>query len=149
MTDYHIFEHPYIRKKGASLVITLPINSEGVYIYISRPTDASMLNIQHYKLRHKGKWGNPGKGVALSTRNRRCSFCKESHWVALNYGRSTYFLYMFECLEKRLYENYTTMQCAVLNRSKKQHPTKQHVDLTSGGRQINTFINSAQTLHVV
>ena len=28
--------------------------------------DSSLLNTQHYKLRIKGKWSNPGKGVALS-----------------------------------------------------------------------------------
>ena len=29
--------------------------------------DASLLNTQHYKVRIKGKWSNPGKGVASST----------------------------------------------------------------------------------
>ena len=28
--------------------------------------DASLLNIQHYKVRIKGKWSTPGKGVLLS-----------------------------------------------------------------------------------
>ena len=34
--------------------------------------DASLLNTQHYKIRIKGKWSNPGKGVA----SYRCS----SYW---------------------------------------------------------------------
>ena len=28
--------------------------------------DASLLNIQHYKIQIKGKWSNPGKGVTPS-----------------------------------------------------------------------------------
>ena len=29
-------------------------------------SDAALLNTQHYKIMNKGKWNNPGKGVAPS-----------------------------------------------------------------------------------
>ena len=36
--------------------------------------DSSLLNTQHYKVGIKGKWSNPGKGIALSPIPRCCSY---------------------------------------------------------------------------
>ena len=52
--------------------------------------NASLCNTQHYKARIKGKWSNPGKGVAPSSSPRYSTYCKGSLQVALDYGRPTY-----------------------------------------------------------
>ena len=49
--------------------------------------DATLLNTQHYKLRIKVKWSNPGKGVAPSPTSRCRSYRKGSLRVTLDYGR--------------------------------------------------------------
>ena len=52
--------------------------------------NVSLLNTQNYKVRIKGKWSNPDKGVAPSTPG--CSsYWKGSLRVALDYDRPTYF----------------------------------------------------------
>ena len=38
--------------------------------------DASLLNSQYYKVRIKGKWAIPGKGIASSLTQRSSSYCK-------------------------------------------------------------------------
>ena len=38
--------------------------------------DASLLNTWHYKVRIKGKWTNPGKGVVSSPTPRRVAIEK-------------------------------------------------------------------------
>ena len=52
--------------------------------------DASLLNTQHYKVRFKGKWRDPGKDVAPSPTLLCSGYCKESLWVALDNDRLTY-----------------------------------------------------------
>ena len=46
--------------------------------------DTSLLNTQHYKVGSWVKWGNPGKGVALSPTPRCSSYWKGSLLVALD-----------------------------------------------------------------
>ena len=57
--------------------------------------DAFLLNIQHHKVNIKGKWSNPGKGVAPSPTLRCSSYRIESLLVALDYGRQLY-LYIYK-----------------------------------------------------
>ena len=47
---------------------------------------------QHYKVWIKGKWSNPGKGVAPFPTPRCSSYGKGSLQVALNDNRPTYFV---------------------------------------------------------
>ena len=54
--------------------------------------DASLLNTQHYKLRIKGKWSNPGESVAPFPTPKCSSNLKKSLWVALDFDRLTFFL---------------------------------------------------------
>ena len=49
--------------------------------------DTALLNTQHCKVRIKGKWSNPGNGVALCS-----SYLKGNFRVTLDYGRQLYFL---------------------------------------------------------
>ena len=49
--------------------------------------DVSLLITQHYKVRSRVKWGNPGKGVAPSNTPCCCSNRKGSLRVTLDYGR--------------------------------------------------------------
>ena len=53
--------------------------------------DASLLNIQHYKVRSRVKWRSPGKGVAPSPTPWSSSYRKGSLRVTLDYGRRLYF----------------------------------------------------------
>ena len=46
--------------------------------------DVTLLNTQHYKVRIKVKWRNPGKGVAPSPKPWCSSYRKGSLWVTLN-----------------------------------------------------------------
>ena len=57
--------------------------------------DASLLNTQHYKVRWRVKWSNPGKGVAPSPTSWCSSYWKGSLWVTLDYGRQLYFFFHF------------------------------------------------------
>ena len=52
--------------------------------------DASLLNIQYFRVRIKGKRSNPGKGGTPSITSRCSSYWKGSLRVALDYGRPTY-----------------------------------------------------------
>ena len=52
--------------------------------------DASLLNIQHYKVWIKGKWSNPRKEVGPFPTPWYGSYWKGTLWVALNYGWPTY-----------------------------------------------------------
>ena len=54
--------------------------------------DASLLYSQHYKVRIKGKWNNPGKGVAPFPIPWCTSYCKVDLWATLDYGRPTYII---------------------------------------------------------
>ena len=56
--------------------------------------DASLLNTQHFKVWIKGKWSNPGKGVAPSPTPWCSSYQKGSLRVTLDYGRQLYLLYI-------------------------------------------------------
>ena len=56
--------------------------------------DAPLLNTQHYKVRIKGKVGNPGKGVAPSPTPWCSSYWKGSLRVTLNDGRQLYFTHL-------------------------------------------------------
>ena len=51
--------------------------------------DAFLLNTQHYKVRIKNKWRNPGKGIAPSPTRRYCSYWKGSLQVTLDNGWPT------------------------------------------------------------
>ena len=53
---------------------------------------ATLLNIQHYKIRIKGKWRNPGKRVAPSPTPQCSSYRKGSPRVAGDHGRPTHIL---------------------------------------------------------
>ena len=53
---------------------------------------ASLLNTNHYKVQIKGKWNNPGKGVASFQTPRCSSYWKENLRVSLNYGQPIYLL---------------------------------------------------------
>ena len=64
---------------------------------------ASLLNNQHYKVRIKGKWNNPGKGLAPSPTPRWSGYWKESLQVAHNYGRPPIILIFFIGLIKHKY----------------------------------------------
>ena len=55
--------------------------------------DASLLNTQHYKIRIKGKWSNPGKGEAPSPTPWCSRYRKGSLRVTLNYGCQLNFTY--------------------------------------------------------
>ena len=46
--------------------------------------DASLLNTQHYKVRIKGKWSDPGKGVVPSPTCQYYSYWKGSRWVTFH-----------------------------------------------------------------
>ena len=54
--------------------------------------DASLLNTQLYKEWIKGKWSNPGKGVASSATPWRINFWKKCFKGTLDNGRPTNFL---------------------------------------------------------
>ena len=73
--------------------------------------DASLLNTQHYKLRIKGKWSNPRKGVAPSSTPRRSSYWKENLRVVLDNSWPSYY---FTKLNLGL-SNTSCIQCNVLN----------------------------------
>ena len=51
--------------------------------------DASLLNAQQYKVRIKGNWSNPGKGVTPSTKPRYRSNRKGSLQILLDYSLPT------------------------------------------------------------
>ena len=52
--------------------------------------DASLLITQHYKVRIKGEWSNPGKETVSSPTPRCSSHWKGILWVALDYSWPTY-----------------------------------------------------------
>ena len=54
--------------------------------------DAFLLNSQHHKVWIKGKLSHPGKGIEPSPTPQCSSYWKGSLWVALGYGRPTYFI---------------------------------------------------------
>ena len=56
--------------------------------------DGSLLNTQHYKVRIKGKWSNPGKRVAPSSISPCSRYWKRSLWVTLKYCWPTINLYI-------------------------------------------------------
>ena len=56
--------------------------------------DASLLNTQQYKVRMKGKVNQSKKGVAPSLTPRCSSYWKGSLWVAFDYGRQLYFIFI-------------------------------------------------------
>ena len=55
--------------------------------------DASLLNSKHYKVKIKGKWSNPEKGILLTLTPLCCSYGKGSLRVTLDSCRPTY-IYM-------------------------------------------------------
>ena len=57
--------------------------------------DATLLNTQHYKVRIKVKWSNPGKGVAPSLTPWCRSYQKVSLWVTLDYGHQQLLLNLY------------------------------------------------------
>ena len=62
--------------------------------------DATLLNAQHYKVRIKVKWSNPGKGVVPSRTPWCGSYRKRSLQVTLDKGRQLYFFtYLPFCRE--------------------------------------------------
>ena len=52
--------------------------------------DTSLLYTPQYKIRIKGKWSNPGKGLVLSPTPQYCRYWKGNLLVTLNYGRQLY-----------------------------------------------------------
>ena len=57
-----------------------------------------MLNTQHYMIRSKGKWTNPGKGVTPSSTLQCSSYWKGSFLVALDYCRPTQHTQIYICV---------------------------------------------------
>ena len=53
--------------------------------------DTTLLNIQYFKVRNKGKGSNLGKGFAPFPILQCSSYCEESLWVALNNSRQLHF----------------------------------------------------------
>ena len=64
-----------------------------------------LLSTQHYKLQIKGKWSNPGKGVAAFPTPQCCSNWKGSLRVSLNYGwpTSTTAIYFLCLVDQNIY----------------------------------------------
>ena len=62
--------------------------------------DTSLLNTQHYVVRVKDKWGNPGKRVSPSPTSRCCNYWKGSFRVILDHGQPNNSLGLF--FSKRL-----------------------------------------------
>ena len=58
--------------------------------------DATLLNTQHYKVKIKAKWNNPGKGVAPNPTFWCRSYRKGSLQVTLDYSRQLYLLIWFQ-----------------------------------------------------
>ena len=59
---------------------------------------AALLNTHHYKIRIKGKWINPGKGVMPSATPQGSSYWKRSLWAVSDNGRPNYlyiYIYIF------------------------------------------------------
>ena len=54
--------------------------------------NASLLNTQHYKVWIKGKWSNPGKGVAPSPTPECSSFWKGNLHVTLDNSQPTLYI---------------------------------------------------------
>ena len=61
--------------------------------------DSSLLNTQHYKVRIKVKWRNPGKEVSPSPTPSCSSYRKESLRVTLDYDHQ---LYLFQTIHHHL-----------------------------------------------
>ena len=62
--------------------------------------DATLLNTQHHKVWLKGKWSNPGIGVAPFPTPQCSNYWKGSLRVTLDYDRQLYyFSVLAECLE--------------------------------------------------
>ena len=87
------------------------------------------------------KWSNPGKGLVPSPTPRRCSYWKRSLRVALDYSRQLYFF----IFRKKLDGIYTRMLRAILNKSWRQHSTKQQ--LHSHPPPITKTIKVRRTRH--
>ena len=80
------------------LFIYLFIYSSGIYLFTCRVLpktkkkmvlNAFLPNTQHYKVQIKGKWSNPGKGIAPSPKPWSNTYWKGSLRVSLDYGRPT------------------------------------------------------------
>ena len=84
------------RQAASSRIMLVTVFAKSLADQVSIPgqkmvLDASLLNTQHYKVRIKGKWSKPGKGIAPSL-TPQCS----SYWVALYYGWPTYiYIYIY------------------------------------------------------
>ena len=61
--------------------------------------NVSLLNTQNYKVQIKGKWSNPGKGVAPSPTLRCSSYWKGSPLVAFDDSRPSYFAYLCDLVQ--------------------------------------------------
>ena len=64
------------------------------YCIVDQVLGTSLLNTQHYNVRIKIKWSNPGKGIAPSPTPWCCSYRKGSLQVTLDYRRQLYLLYL-------------------------------------------------------
>ena len=63
--------------------------------------DANLLNIQHHKVRIKGKWSNIGTAVAPSPTPRYSSYWKGSLQVTLDNSRPTYiYIYIYIYIQR-------------------------------------------------
>ena len=60
--------------------------------------DAALLNTHHYEVWIKGKWSNPGKGVAPFPTPPCSSYWKGSLRVTLDYGHQLYLLFYIALL---------------------------------------------------
>ena len=57
--------------------------------------DAALFNTEHCKIRVRGKWSNPGKGVTHCPISRCCCYWKGNLWVTLNYVHQHTFSYIY------------------------------------------------------
>ena len=91
------------------------------------------------------KWSNPGNGIVPSPTSRYSSYWKGSLLVINDQGRQLYFYIvigpihgsicntfwtLMKHIEKQLYRDYTRILRAGLNKSWKQHLTKQQLKVT-------------------
>ena len=58
--------------------------------------DTSLHNSQHYKVRIKGKWRNPRKGVAPVLANEKGAFSSPLTTVT-----NITYMYIYDCVKKR------------------------------------------------
>ena len=96
--------------------------------------DASLLNTRHYKVRIKGKWRNPEKGVAPSPIPRCSSKWNRSLQVALDDRHQILQLYIYRHRHRHvdIDKNFKTNQ---REKNNKKNPTKTKIKKSQNKKQ--------------